>query len=613
MRMDKQIKKSLKQRTSLSYKLTAYFVAFGIIIGYSVFLFSTAYNGRNFLQHLSSLVEHEIINNEKYFDDFNELHFKRILEKVYEQIDHSDFPIRETGFYIKEDGDWVRYSYIDKVLRTEHINIEDEPLLQKALTEGTAFSNIPFLGKADVSKIYFNLTPPGGPEMAASAEIRREGFDQVLEEDSTELCGFAIIIIIFSFLLGKLFAYRITKPISKLAVNAVRIAEGSDERSLIFRRRDEIGTLSRALGHMQEDLSERLKAMEIMNKIDKAVLSSISRNDLLTRVVGFVCDYIDKSTVVMALRDEPGEGFELSSAVRQAGPAIMIDNPYIPDELLGPDTKKEFYTPGVFSKDRNLTEVLIKQLKLPRKTKRFYNVPIYLKEEYLGSLLIIKSDQQAFSEEQKQTLKKLGDQVGVALQSVKSVEDINNLQMGSIVALSRAIDAKSEWTAGHSERVAKLSVKLAGEAGMDETTTRRLIMSALLHDIGKIGIPEAILDKPGKLTDEEFELIKQHPDKGYRIIEHIPEYGDISDGIRYHHERWNGCGYPSGLKEKEIPLFARIIAVADVFDALSADRPYRSGMSEEKCLDFIRERKGTDFDPELAETFVRMMAEDSSL
>ena len=162
---------------------------------------------------------------------------------------------------------------------------------------------------------------------------------------------------------------------------------------------------------MKGDLQERLKAMEIMNRIDKAVLSSISRADLLNRVVGFVCEYIDKSTVVMAQRDETGCGYELISAVRQAEPEITIATPYIPDELLSSDTIEAFKHSCVFAQDQNLTEVLIKQLNLPKRIKRFYNVPLYLQEKYLGSLFVIKEDQQPFTEEQQQTLRKLGDQV----------------------------------------------------------------------------------------------------------------------------------------------------------------------------------------------------------
>ncbi|MBI9107735.1 MAG: HD domain-containing protein [Spirochaetales bacterium] len=607
MYTDRRIKRSLKPKTSLSYRLTAYFVIFGLIIGYTVFVFSTAYNGWHILNDMTGIVSNEIRINEELLGEFNEAHFRKMLTNVLVKINDQNIPLKGVGAFIETNDGWTKYTYVDNVIRSEPFYISDNKLFNKALEKGAAFSNIPFFGKADSTSVYFLIPLANGPRIVASAVIKREGLDSMVRSRKEELMGFGIILIVFSFLLGKIFSSRITRPITKLAANAFRISEGEDDRTLVLKRSDEIGVLSRALGKMRGDLNERLKAMEIMNKIDKVVLSSISRNDLLNRVIGFVCDYIDQSTVVMALRDETGGGFELISAVRQSEPAIMIDNPYIPDELLSNDTKGLFRIPGVFSEERNLNEVLIKQLNLPEKTRRFYNVPLYLKESYLGSLLIIRADQQNFTEEQQQTLRKLGDQVGVALQSVMAVEEMNSLQIGSIRALSRAIDAKSKWTAGHSERVAELSEQLGNAAGLGEQEIRRLVISALLHDIGKIGVSENILDKPAKLTKEEFDLIKQHPDMGHKIIANLPNYEDISDGIRYHHERWNGAGYPMALKGDDIPLFGRIIAIADVFDALSADRPYRDGMCVDDCIQFIFDKKGIDFDEVLAKKFIELM------
>jgi HD-GYP domain-containing protein (c-di-GMP phosphodiesterase class II) len=607
MRIEKRIRKSLKAKYSLSYKLTAYFVVFGIIIGYSVFLYSTSSGGRDHLEMMSRIIQDELRTNEKLTGDFDEVQFKDNLTQILDEIEIQNFPISKVSVFIETNGTWKQFTYTENTIIASKIEAEQNKLLMRAIEKSVAFSNSFFFGKSDSASVYFTIPVKTNYKIIVSAIVNRDGIDHLVRNSREELIGFGIILIVFSFILGKLFASRITRPIKRLAENAVRISEGEDERTLVLRRRDEIGVLSRALCNMRAELNERLKVMEIMNQIDKAVLSSISRNDLLTRVVGFVGDYIDHSTVVMALRDDIGGGYKLTSAVRQSEPAIMIDNPYIPDELLSVDTKNGFRNPGVFSDDHNLTEVLIKQLNLPKKTKRFYNVPIHLKENYLGSLLIIKADQHNFTDEQQQTLRKLGDQVGVALHSVKAVEEMDSLQIGSIRALSRAIDAKSEWTAGHSDRVAQLSVQLGTAAGLDEQEIRRLEISALLHDIGKIGVPESILDKPARLTDEEFDLIKQHPDLGHKIIANIPDYEDISDGIRFHHERWNGAGYPMGLNGDKTPLFGRIIAIADVFDALSADRPYRKGMSFDDCIQFIIDKKGVDFDEKLAEKFVELM------
>lgn len=170
-------------------------------------------------------------------------------------------------------------------------------------------------------------------------------------------------------------------------------------------------------------------------------------------------------------------------------------------------------------------------------------------------------------------------------------------------ALTSAIDAKDPYTCGHSDRVARISVRLAKELGCDPETLHTLYMSGLLHDIGKIGIDDAVLRKPGMLTDEEFEHIKQHPELGYRILADIKQLSDVLPAVLHHHEQWDGRGYPFKLASEQIPLIARIVAVADAFDAMSSDRPYRKGMPEEKVHDVFRRGAGKQWDPAVIEAF----------
>jgi HD-GYP domain-containing protein (c-di-GMP phosphodiesterase class II) len=177
------------------------------------------------------------------------------------------------------------------------------------------------------------------------------------------------------------------------------------------------------------------------------------------------------------------------------------------------------------------------------------------------------------------------------------------LFLGTIKALSASIDAKDRYTRGHSERVAHLGRRLALAIGLSEDQAERVHLSGLLHDVGKIGVPEAVLCKQGRLTDEEFELIKAHPEIGARILEGIPLLEDVLPGVLHHHERYDGKGYPARLAGEQIPLVARILAVADAFDAMSSTRSYRPAMSREIVLQKMREGLGTQFDPVLGEVF----------
>ena len=185
-------------------------------------------------------------------------------------------------------------------------------------------------------------------------------------------------------------------------------------------------------------------------------------------------------------------------------------------------------------------------------------------------------------------------------------EDAQSLFVGTLHALTSAIDAKDSYTFGHSERVALLSQMLARAAGIDEPTVERIYLAGLVHDVGKIGVPEKVLCKPGRLTDTEFEQIKMHPDIGGRIIRDIRQMKDLIPGVMHHHERWDGRGYPGRLAEYDIPLFGRVIGLADAFDAMSSDRTYRKALEIDHVLEEIKTHAGRQFDPELAEIFIKL-------
>jgi len=173
--------------------------------------------------------------------------------------------------------------------------------------------------------------------------------------------------------------------------------------------------------------------------------------------------------------------------------------------------------------------------------------------------------------------------------------------------LAAALDARDTYTAGHSQRVAEYSLLIGRGAGLNREELDLLNKSALLHDIGKIGVRDSVLLKDGRLTDEEFEQIKKHPALGEEIlkrVEPLEMMAPLLPGVRSHHERYDGRGYPDGLAGNDIPQLGRIIAVADAFDAMTSDRPYRSGMPLDKAISIITEGKGTQWDPYYAQIFI---------
>jgi HD-GYP domain-containing protein (c-di-GMP phosphodiesterase class II) len=186
----------------------------------------------------------------------------------------------------------------------------------------------------------------------------------------------------------------------------------------------------------------------------------------------------------------------------------------------------------------------------------------------------------------------------------ESEESLHRAYIEFVGALANALDARDTYTAGHSSRVSALSCLIGRELEMGPKEMNDLRIGAWLHDIGKIGVPDRVLQKPGRLDPEEFDQIRQHPQIGRRILEGVEGFAAFLDSVELHHENWDGSGYPHGLAGKQVPLAARIIHVADAYDAMTSDRPYRRGMAHDVATDILQQNSGTQFDPEIAKAFV---------
>lgn len=212
----------------------------------------------------------------------------------------------------------------------------------------------------------------------------------------------------------------------------------------------------------------------------------------------------------------------------------------------------------------------------------------------------------AMSSFERTLLETAASNLAVFLDNARLYRDLDAMFLGALAALVSAIEAKDPYTRGHSQRVALLSRDIAAAAGLPEALVKQIHIAGLVHDIGKIGVPEIVLRKQGRLDDAEYELIKQHPETGYRILRDIPQFAPILDGVRFHHERYDGHGYPHGLAGDDIPLPARVIAIADTFDAMSSTRTYRTARDRGDVLGEMARLGGTQFDPALLPAFMRV-------
>lgn len=234
-------------------------------------------------------------------------------------------------------------------------------------------------------------------------------------------------------------------------------------------------------------------------------------------------------------------------------------------------------------------------------------VQLRSQKEFIGVIILANEQEVSIGFEQMRSIGEIASWLSVAIRNARLWEDLRKAYLKIVISFSRAVEAKDPYTSGHSDNVARLSVELASYLGLSKLEIEKAYIGARLHDIGKIGIPESTLNKTGTLTKDEYKLIKEHAYKGYEITQPIDSMIKISDIILHHHERYDGKGYPLGLSGEQIPFLARIIAIADAFDAMTSDRPYRKGIPYKDALEVIEQNKGTQFDPVLATRFVEMM------
>ncbi len=239
--------------------------------------------------------------------------------------------------------------------------------------------------------------------------------------------------------------------------------------------------------------------------------------------------------------------------------------------------------------------------------KHLVALPLKQEKKLLGVMLAMNCvDEGDFTSVDVQLLRAVADRVAAFLENQLLYDDLADLLMALLHAMVNSVDAKDPYTYGHSERVAHFSRSLAQAARLPQAECDRVYLAGLLHDVGKIGVPDAILCKPGKLTKEEFDTLKKHPEIGVRILSPVKQIRDLLPGVLNHHERMDGHGYPEGLAGESIPRLGRIICLADCFDAMTSNRTYRSAMPLPVAIAEIRRCSGTQFDPELSELFLQL-------
>jgi response regulator RpfG family c-di-GMP phosphodiesterase len=249
---------------------------------------------------------------------------------------------------------------------------------------------------------------------------------------------------------------------------------------------------------------------------------------------------------------------------------------------------------------------------LPDEIQSYVVFPLRTPKRKLGVLNLIRiKGRDVFSNTDLEIINVLASQASISIENVKLTQNIRDNYLKTIRAFACAVEVKDRYTHGHSENVMKYTVLMGQHLGLSDVELDNIKYAGLLHDVGKIGINEAILNKPGKLTKEEFDEIKKHPELGARIISEVPFLEPLTQLVLHHHEFFNGKGYPAGLSGQEIPFGARILTIADAYEAMTSDRPYRVAMPQATALGIIAKESNNQFDPDLAKLFIEIISNGS--
>lgn len=398
-------------------------------------------------------------------------------------------------------------------------------------------------------------------------------------------------------------------PLEKLQEGTRRIAKQDFNSPVTIKSGDEFEELAASFNAMAGRLGKQFNTITTMSKIDRAILSALDTEKIidvvLTRIPDvFPCDHIsvtllDYSDRVIA-RMYIGSGTTDKEKIVET---IELSAKEIEELVSHPES----LLIGLGDAAPNYLAPMVRN-----DIKAFLILPIILKKRLSGFITLgwsLKST--IHNQEDFDRARQLADQMGVALSNASLVRELNELNWGTLEALARTIDAKSHWTGGHSERVTKLGLKIGRVLGLAQEEMDVLHRGGLLHDIGKLGIPVDILDKDEKLTEEEEKVMREHVRLGARILEPIAAYADVIPIVLHHHENFNGEGYPEGLAGKDISLGGRIFAVADSFDALTSNRPYRQALNREHAIEVIKQGCGSQYDPDIVRAFLEVVAQES--
>lgn len=451
-----------------------------------------------------------------------------------------------------------------------------------------------------------------------SLRLDNSEMNRTITEEKVELLQVSIIetLLLLALLLWIL-NRLVFKPLARLAEGANRMAMGDLGADIEGETVSELGVVVNSFNHMAKEIRLLLgdqekvieeQTMELTHLMETSqfIGSEQPLPDTLAQFAKTLVDMLNVTTCRMLMLNENGllhvdvehpirplAGVDYPMGSRESAPLIwkmITQNDYL---LVG--------------QHEQVTDIERALMRLDQADSALC-VPISNKGKVFGVVVLSEfrtQDRNPIDERKVQLCRAMVSQMGAAIEIAKLYERLVDQLMEAVLAMAESVEKKSPWTAGHSRRVTKYVLCIAEEMGWSEQQLEQLRIAGLLHDIGKIAVPGSILNKQGRLNDDEFAIIKRHPEDGAQILSKIRMMRPHIPIIRHHHEWMDGSGYPDGLRGSEIPIGARLVAVADAFDAMIADRPYRKGLSFDDAISRLEAAVGIQFDGEVVEALKR--------
>lgn len=377
----------------------------------------------------------------------------------------------------------------------------------------------------------------------------------------------------------------------------------------------EIGANAIQRATLHEETQRRLQRLDALHKIDLSITASLDLDIILSVFLDHVTNQLDIDAAAILQFNRHSQTLYYAADRGFRGNGLREVRLQLGDWFAGQVALEQYLVaiPDIAEKEDYLADALSLALR-SENFVTYYGVPLIAKGEVKGVLELFHRTALNPDPEWTDFLETLAGQAAIALDNAALFDDLqrSNLELSraydtTLEGWSRALDLRDRETEGHTRRVTDLTLQLAELLGMEGEQLEHLRRGALLHDIGKMGVPDRILNKPGPLDEDEWQVMKQHPTLAYELLSPIDYLRPALDIPYCHHEKWDGTGYPRGLKGEQIPLPARIFAVVDVWDALCSERPYRKAWIEEKAIEYIREQSGQHFDPLVVEEFLKII------